>query len=95
MIALNLFSDIESTQEGIASTEDIDRLLDANAPVAIGVSGGKDSTAVSFATFEHLDRIGHTGPRIICFTRRAGRPAFRRRTKLACLAPCGSRSPRR
>jgi len=35
------------------------------APVAIGVSGGKDSCALAFATVEHLDAVGHRGPRIL------------------------------
>lgn len=49
----------------IASCLDIDALIVANAPVAIGVSGGKDSQAAALATFAHLDRIGHVGPRIL------------------------------
>lgn len=49
----------------IGSTPDIDTLLAAAAPVAIGVSGGKDSQACAIATFEHLDRIGHSGPRVL------------------------------
>lgn len=47
------------------STPEIDELIASNAPVAIGVSGGKDSSAVAFATVEHLDRAGHTGPRLL------------------------------
>jgi 3'-phosphoadenosine 5'-phosphosulfate sulfotransferase (PAPS reductase)/FAD synthetase len=39
--------------------------LAADAVVAIGVSGGKDSCAVAFATLEHLDAIGHIGPRLL------------------------------
>lgn len=39
--------------------------LATNAVVAIGVSGGKDSVAAAFAVVEHLDRIGHTGPRLL------------------------------
>ena len=39
--------------------------LAANAPVAIGVSGGKDSSAVALSMIEHLDAIGHAGPRIL------------------------------
>jgi 3'-phosphoadenosine 5'-phosphosulfate sulfotransferase (PAPS reductase)/FAD synthetase len=39
--------------------------LAADAPVAIGVSGGKDSCAAAIATIEYLDAIGHTGPRIL------------------------------
>lgn len=49
----------------IASTPEIDQLLCAGAPVAIGVSGGKDSTAAAFATVRHLDAVGHSGPRVL------------------------------
>lgn len=49
----------------VSTTSDIDRLLEQNAPVAIGVSGGKDSTAVAIATIEYLDEIGHTGDRLL------------------------------
>ena len=40
-------------------------LLQQGAAVAIGVSGGKDSQAAAMATFEYLDRIGHSGPRLL------------------------------
>lgn len=43
----------------------IERLLAADAPVAIGVSGGKDSCALAFAVVAHLDAIGHRGPRVL------------------------------
>jgi hypothetical protein len=36
-----------------------------HAPVAIGVSGGKDSSAVATRTFEYLDSFGHRGPRLL------------------------------
>jgi 3'-phosphoadenosine 5'-phosphosulfate sulfotransferase (PAPS reductase)/FAD synthetase len=49
----------------IATTPTTDNLLSNHAPVAIGVSGGKDSDAVSFAVTEYLDTIGHAGPRIL------------------------------
>ena len=49
----------------ITSTPEIDSLIRANSPVAIGVSGGKDSDAAAFATVDHLDRLGHTGPRVL------------------------------
>lgn len=39
--------------------------LSEYAPVAIGVSGGKDSTACAFATMAYLDEIGHQGPRLL------------------------------
>ncbi|MDT8842581.1 phosphoadenosine phosphosulfate reductase family protein [Paraburkholderia fungorum] len=49
----------------VTSTPDVDALLDADAVVAIGVSGGKDSVACALATARHLDLIGHTGPRVL------------------------------
>ncbi|HHH9443097.1 TPA: phosphoadenosine phosphosulfate reductase family protein [Pseudomonas aeruginosa] len=48
----------------ITTTPDIDRLLAANAAVAVGVSGGQDSQACQLAVHEHLNAIGHTGARI-------------------------------
>jgi len=50
---------------GVVTTDEIDQALARNAPVAIGVSGGKDSCALAFATVAHLDAIGHTGPRVL------------------------------
>lgn len=49
----------------IASTPEIDTLIAANAPVAVGVSGGKDSQAGALATFEYLDAAGHCGQRVL------------------------------
>ncbi len=49
----------------LAVTPEIAELLAADAPVAIGVSGGKDSQAAALATCAHLDAIGHTGPRVL------------------------------
>lgn len=49
----------------IATDPRIDAFLADDSPVAIGVSGGKDSCAVAFATIEHLDAIGHKGERIL------------------------------
>jgi 3'-phosphoadenosine 5'-phosphosulfate sulfotransferase (PAPS reductase)/FAD synthetase len=48
-----------------ASTAEIDALIASSAPVAIGVSGGKDSQAAALATFAYLDSKGHTGPRVL------------------------------
>jgi 3'-phosphoadenosine 5'-phosphosulfate sulfotransferase (PAPS reductase)/FAD synthetase len=49
----------------IATTPDIEALIAAHAPVAIGVSGGKDSQAAALATFDHLDALGHRGARVL------------------------------
>ncbi|MER9003313.1 phosphoadenosine phosphosulfate reductase family protein [Mesorhizobium sp. M0862] len=48
-----------------ASTGEIDALILAGSPVAIGVSGGKDSQAAALATIAYLDTMGHTGPRVL------------------------------
>lgn len=50
---------------GVVTTPEIDSLLAKDAPVAIGVSGGKDSCVCAIATVEYLDSIGHTGPRVL------------------------------
>src|SRR4051794_22947850 len=67
MVALSLKMSTAhgSPDRRVATTPLVDDLLGRNRPVAIGVSGGKDSSAVAFATVEHLDRIGHAGPRIL------------------------------
>lgn len=49
----------------VAVAPEVSALLAYNSPVAIGVSGGKDSSAVAFATAAYLDRIGHSGPRLL------------------------------
>lgn len=53
------------TTRGVEVDDDTRSLLEADAPVAIGVSGGKDSCAAALATCEHLDAIGHTGSRVL------------------------------
>jgi 3'-phosphoadenosine 5'-phosphosulfate sulfotransferase (PAPS reductase)/FAD synthetase len=49
----------------VLTTPEVDAMIADNCPVAIGVSGGKDSTAVAFATQDYLDAIGHSGPRVL------------------------------
>ncbi|MFG1187890.1 phosphoadenosine phosphosulfate reductase domain-containing protein [Xanthobacter aminoxidans] len=46
-------------------TSELEHLVRSGAPVAIGVSGGKDSQAAALATFRTLDQLGHAGPRIL------------------------------
>ncbi len=48
---------------GIIVPEDVKRLLDSRAPVAIGVSGGKDSHAVAWALAQELK--GYGGPKLL------------------------------
>lgn len=54
-----------AVESKVATTPEIDQLLASNAVVAIGVSGGKDSDACAIETSEYLDKIGHTGPRLL------------------------------
>lgn len=49
----------------ISIDAEVSRLIAQNAPVAIGVSGGKDSSVAAIKTFEYLDKVGHKGPRIL------------------------------
>lgn len=49
----------------LATDPRIEVLIATGAPVAIGVSGGKDSQAAALSVFEHLDRAGHAGARIL------------------------------
>lgn len=50
---------------GVVTDDAVNYHLLRDAPVAIGVSGGKDSCIAAMATVEYLDSIGHTGPRIL------------------------------
>ena len=43
----------------------IENLVQIHSPVAIGVSGGKDSDVAAFETYAYLQSIGHTGPTIL------------------------------
>lgn len=49
----------------LSITPEISAQIATGSPVAIGVSGGKDSQASALAVCEHLDRVGHAGPRIL------------------------------
>ncbi|MGF6870740.1 phosphoadenosine phosphosulfate reductase family protein [Paraburkholderia sp. MM5477-R1] len=60
-----LTSPATRVQRTIASTAEVNALLDGDAVVAIGVSGGKDSVACALAVARYLDLIGHTGPRVL------------------------------
>lgn len=51
--------------QGVLTTPQIDEALALHAPVAMGVSGGKDSCLLAFAVQRHLETIGHRGPRIL------------------------------
>ncbi len=45
--------------------DDVRALIAADAVVAVGVSGGKDSCAAAIAVVEHLRVVGHKGPVVL------------------------------
>lgn len=49
----------------LASSPEIDKLIGQNAPIAVGVSGGKDSQAAALAVYARLATVGHTGPKVL------------------------------
>lgn len=65
---LSLFAPDRAYQyigDTIAMTHEIATALCAGAPVAFGISGGKDGSAAASATCRALDAMGHAGPRIL------------------------------
>lgn len=58
-------ADRKKAEAEIEAIAQLAAALAADAPVAIGVSGGKDSCAAALATFEYLDAIGHKGSRVL------------------------------
>jgi 3'-phosphoadenosine 5'-phosphosulfate sulfotransferase (PAPS reductase)/FAD synthetase len=61
---ISMFEDQRTTPK-LCTTPAIDRLLATGAPVAFGVSGGKDSTALVLSGNEYLDSVGHSGSRVL------------------------------
>ncbi|MES2027101.1 MAG: phosphoadenosine phosphosulfate reductase family protein [Pseudomonadota bacterium] len=49
----------------INSAPEIDAMIAKNAVIAFSVSGGKDGNAAAIATVAYLDKMGHTGPRVL------------------------------
>lgn len=49
----------------ITTSADVERLIDMQAAVAFGVSGGKDSVVAAIETTRYLDARDHTGPRVL------------------------------
>lgn len=54
-----------SSSYPIAITPEIRSLVAANAPVCVGVSGGKDSQAAAIRLAAYLDEVGHMGPKVL------------------------------
>lgn len=51
--------------QNVAIDPRISDLISINSPVAIGVSGGKDSQAAAIATVAYLKQAGHRGPVVL------------------------------
>ena len=49
----------------VATTEEVDSMIESDCVVAFGVSGGKDGAAAAIAGIAYLDSVGHKGPRIL------------------------------
>ncbi|WP_241302709.1 phosphoadenosine phosphosulfate reductase family protein [Burkholderia stabilis] len=49
----------------VTVSPEVEQLLLAGAACAVGVSGGKDSQACALAVDAYLNRIDHTGPRVL------------------------------
>lgn len=58
---LELFS-LREPQTSAAVTPDLTRVLSTHAPIAVGVSGGKDSQAAALAVAHYREQAGHRGP---------------------------------
>jgi 3'-phosphoadenosine 5'-phosphosulfate sulfotransferase (PAPS reductase)/FAD synthetase len=52
-------------ERSVELDDDVRALIAADAPVAIGSSGGKDSTAAAIAVVEYLRAVGHKGPVVL------------------------------
>ena len=51
---------------GVATCTEVESALGrADCAAALSVSGGKDSQALAYRVFEHLDQIGFAGPRVL------------------------------
>ena len=62
----DLFADqVALARFDVATTPEIESALDSQAPVFIGVSGGKDSQALAYRLCDHLDNRSHAGPRLL------------------------------
>jgi 3'-phosphoadenosine 5'-phosphosulfate sulfotransferase (PAPS reductase)/FAD synthetase len=55
----------EAAKFNIAIDDETAAMIAADAVIAFGASGGKDSDAMALATSRFLDAIGHRGPRVL------------------------------
>lgn len=62
---LDLFGVAVHERYRIETSPELDVALAGGAPCFLGVSGGKDSQALAYRAVEHLDTIGHAGPRYL------------------------------
>ena len=57
--------DKPTSKYSIATAPETNELFHNNAPVSIGISGGKDSHACAFVVTDYLNALGHSGPRLL------------------------------
>lgn len=55
----------DAARRKLATTPEVDAMLNRNATIACGISGGKDGEAAALALNRHLNDIGHTGLRVL------------------------------
>jgi 3'-phosphoadenosine 5'-phosphosulfate sulfotransferase (PAPS reductase)/FAD synthetase len=65
LVSLRLQRPELGVNRGVELDDDIAALIAADAPCAVGVSGGKDSCAAAIAVVEHLRVVGHRGPVVL------------------------------
>lgn len=58
------YANVDAYNRTIAINPDIEALIAADAPIAFGLSGGKDGQAAASITTAYLDQVGHKGPRV-------------------------------
>jgi 3'-phosphoadenosine 5'-phosphosulfate sulfotransferase (PAPS reductase)/FAD synthetase len=66
LVQLALYpSEHSASSYSVECTDEILTHLSQCSPVAIGVSGGKDSSALAVRTMSFLDEMSHAGPRVL------------------------------
>jgi 3'-phosphoadenosine 5'-phosphosulfate sulfotransferase (PAPS reductase)/FAD synthetase len=66
LVQLALYSgEISESRYSVECSDEILKHLSQGSPVAIGVSGGKDSSALAVRTMSFLDELSHAGPRVL------------------------------
>jgi len=65
LVSIRSKSSCARVDRGVELDGNVTTLIAANAPCAIGVSGGKDSCAAAIAVVDHLRAVQHRGPIVL------------------------------